>query len=172
MLLTNCLIIILLAFIVWQDFAYRAIYWFLLPLLAACFLLKAYQEGTLALTSILFNLGIVGIQIGILSVYVYTKNKKWNLYSRYLGLGDVLFFCALAFYFSPLLFLGFQITSLLLTLVIFMIFHALAQGKHTIPLAGCQAALLILLITLQSVWGFSDSDIHSYLSIQILGYEY
>lgn len=172
MLITKCLIIILLACIVWQDFSYRAVYWFLLPLLTTCLLLKVNMEDAIQFSSILVNLGIIAVQLGALSLYVYAKDKKWHLHTHYLGWGDVLFFCALAFYFPPILFLGFQIVSLLITCLGFAVYQTLVREKHTIPLAGCQAALLILLITSQSIAGFSDADIWVYLNDKILGYAY
>ena len=172
MLINTCLIIILLAVIVWQDFTDRTIYWVLLPVLAACLLLKTHFDGTLSATNICINLCIVSLQVGLLSIYIYIKNKKWELCKNYLGWGDILFFCALAVYFSTPIFLGFQIASLLLTLIGFIILKTLNQRLTNIPLAGCQASFLILLITSQSVFDFSDSDIHWYLNHYILGYGY
>ena len=145
------IISLLLLSIIWQDFKYRAIYWYLLPLLVICFLLKSHIEENFNPVSILLNLSVVLAQVGILHLWVYYKNKRWDLHARYLGWGDVLFFCTTSFYFSFPLFVIFQVGTLLLIWIGAVLFQIFIKKHFTIPLAGCQALILFIMIGLQYI---------------------
>jgi hypothetical protein len=83
----------------YQDFRYRAISWFWLPIL---FMLLAYNHikntsYELVIDNFLLNISFLIFQMGALTLYFSFKNKRFvNVINTYLGLGDVLFFVVLS----------------------------------------------------------------------------
>jgi len=163
MVVVQFLILSVLASITWQDFKYRAVYWFLFPLLMMLFIVKNGYSGQISYHENLINLGIVALQISILHTYYYMRHGDWILYQTYLGWGDVLFFVALALLFPPLTFLAFQLISLILTLAWFVLFKRYLANKEGIPLAGCQAFILALLLLSELVVDTATLNIDSYI---------
>lgn len=151
MILLQIVMILCLAFICYQDLLYRAVYWFCFPLLAAVmFMLKynlsGFQE---ALTQAGYGLAFLIVQLTILWIYFSIKKKTLiNLTNDYLGWGDVLFLAAIAFYLSPASYILFYVISLIAVLLYTLLAARLsdkARNPH-IPLAGLQAALLVLMV--------------------------
>jgi len=157
------LIIVILASITWQDFKYRAVYWILLPLLMLLFILKGVFNNTFSIYDSLINLFMIALQIIVLHIYIYMKSGAWLLHKYYLGWGDVLFFIALTFLFSPITFMAFQLISLISILLWFILFNKFLTRQKLIPLAGCQSFILILLITYESVSGTTNLTIDGFI---------
>jgi hypothetical protein len=133
----------ILALIAYYDFKYRA-----LPLYTLAIALifgvsvSIYKNGfsdSIYLAGV--NFLLIGSQLAMITLYFSIKNKKvTNIFNRYLGLGDILFFIVLMFCFSPVNFILFIVLSGILVLA----FYIRSQKKELIPLAGCHAVLMII----------------------------
>lgn len=136
------IVIIILLAIIWQDFKERAVYWFFFPVLIILVIIKDSYVGNLPFEEYFVNLSFIGLQVSVLHNYYYIKKRRLVKMESYLGLGDVLFFIFLGFLFSPITFLVFQLSSLLLILL-YLLF---LKNNRNIPLAGCQSIILIIII--------------------------
>lgn len=133
MLIIKILLLIALGFITYQDVKDRQIYWFLLPFVGLCAGLIHFVSTLkeLFLTSVIVNL--IFVSILLLVVLLYTKFKLKTSFKNALGLGDVLFYFAIAFSFSTISFIVIFISALIFSLVL----HLTLKSKHkTVPLAG------------------------------------
>lgn len=146
MLLLQLLILVCLSVIFYQDMHYRAVYWVCFPILTILLLGAKYKFSGVhdALTDAMYGLAFFGVQLFLLWVYFAVKNKKpVNITKHYLGLGDILFLIAVAFYLSPLNYIVFYILSLLVVLIYTLIKRAfIKEDSPYIPLAGLQAVIL------------------------------
>ncbi len=147
-LLTILTISLLLIF--WQDLKLRHIHVVLpiITLLSSYSLIKPnlYQTG--------LNIFFLVITLGVLTIYMSLKNKKFlNPFKNYFGLGDLLFYLAI----SPLFFLYnyilFFVLSMLFAIVIQKIFKK-NINQNSVPLAGLSALLLILILAKDIVLPF------------------
>ena len=136
----------------WQDWRTRSVSWPAFPLLGACLLADRLLDESLGLVGweIAGNLLTLALLVGVLGLYV-----RFRFQSRGLGLldclgsGDVLFWLVLALYLPPVQLLFFLLGSsaLSLLLVIGRLVRPLpGEGAVTVPLAGIQAAGLLLLL--------------------------
>ncbi len=133
--------------IAWQDHRARSVTWILFPLLAAGGLLLN-SAGAPPLLLLLQNTGInvlfLMLQLALLQGWFWLRG--WKL-SAAIGWGDIVFLLAAAFFFSPVNFIGFYISSLLLIVVFWLVRTSIVSGdQKTIPLAGLQALCLLLLV--------------------------
>lgn len=152
MILIKVILLILLILIFIQDMRFRAVSWVLFPMITLLFFLINSNESKL--TSVSFNLLFLAAQIFFLWLYFSLKHRKpVNIFSQYIGLGDVLFLCAITFYFSPINFLFFYISSLILIILYVLIQKLMfANSNNAIPLAGLQALLMCFIIGLYSFY--------------------
>jgi len=155
MLVLEILILLILLLIFVQDIRARSVYWILFPLLAgALILLNYWQLKTITSVwqPVSINLGFIILQYMLVTVYFSLRQKKLvNISDQLLGFGDILFLGAVAFYLSVLNFLFFYITSLIGSLIIWLIWQLFSSKKSKeIPLAGFQSILLILFLV--SCW--------------------
>lgn len=144
----NILSIALLLLIAVQDFRYRAIYWWLCPLLVVLLLTKGLlltDDKSFLLISWLVNIVVVTVQL--LAVWLYAllrkKNTGKNLLKSF-GLGDVLCLYALCFLCQPYLFVVLCCTCYIIALIAALAFP---KKLSTIPLAGWLSVGGLLLIT-------------------------
>ncbi|HVD97204.1 MAG TPA: hypothetical protein VNB90_03295 [Cytophagaceae bacterium] len=149
-----CLFLLLLTWLLVDDFKYRAVRWWLFPLLIA--LAPAIEYYNLKFKDIVFNGCFVLIQLAMLSIYFSIKERKFtNITHRYLGWGDILFWIILCLLLSPLNFVLFFLFSMIIVTFVFSLwkFFNVQPDQPTIPLAGIQAMALLI------VWAivfFSD----------------
>lgn len=151
-LILKILLIILLLSITYQDIKYRAVWWILFPLtlILQIFIALSIETPVVIINYFLINLIIVSIQLLVLFVYFYLKNRgrqeiRIILLSK-LGLGDILFFVILAAAFSTYNF----VIAFVLLLILSLIVAAFTFKKNrAIPLAGIMATgyALFLLLT-------------------------
>ena len=140
---------VLLAMLV-QDWRWRGIQWPLFPLLTM--LLAASHLTMVPLVTVLTdtatNVLLLSLQIALLIGYVRLRFHT-SLF-HHLGIGDILYWLACAVYFSPVMFLLYHLTSLLASLIAHLILRrrTSATVSARIPLAGFQAASLLLLLIL------------------------
>lgn len=145
------LVLIPLAFIIYEDFKYRAIHWWWLVFIT---LLGIYGMQ-ISLKSVCYNILFIISQILIINTYFSIKHKEIiNITNTYLGLGDILFFISIAFYFMPVDYIHFHIYALVFTLLIssISIYTQPLNGKlKTIPLAGYMSIFFCLYLILKSL---------------------
>jgi hypothetical protein len=143
-------IMMVLAWMVYQDFRFRGIYWWLFPLLLMLFVFDAVLRlsfiGTVMAAG--SNVLFLAVQMLLLSGYVSLRKKRLtNIFKGYLGLGDLLFLLCLSFCFSFLNYILFYLLSLMLVIVLTLVFNGHSGGgQKKIPLAGYQALFFILLM--------------------------
>lgn len=142
-------VFMVLACMVYQDFKYRGIYWWMFPVL---FLLMATATvQVLGFTETIAQAGksvlFLVLQFVVLTGYISIKQKKLtNIFDGFFGLGDLLFLVVLCVGFSFLNYVLFYLLSLMLIILFTAIFgyQSTAHGKK-IPLAGYQALLFMVL---------------------------
>ncbi len=143
MLLLKLLAMSVCAGIAFQDFKERAVYWFLFPLMGIFLAIPFFIEmGT---TQYLMAIGLNTLIVSsiLLILYLYTKwvAKKQFLDGSF-GFGDLLFFYAFALGFPTMTFLLLFCTSILFSLLVFLLLRSRSRQK-TVPLAGLMGLFLI-----------------------------
>ena len=170
MLLIQFLILGCLSLIYYQDMRYRAVSWISFPLLGLLlFFQKQWYVGVIdSLVDCGYGLLFFAVQLFLLWAYFAIKNKKpIDITKEYLGLGDVLFLLAIAFYFSPVNYVLFYIGSLIIVLIYALLQQLwLKRENLQIPLAGLQALLFGLLFILS----FVNPNLKLYSDFWIYGY--
>lgn len=135
-----------------QDFKFRAVFWWLFPLLfLALGLLTNDRIGASQTTTNLFtNIGFVFLQLMLLSIYFSVKERRLvNIFAHHFGVGDLLFLLSVTVYFSLFNYILFYVTSLVMVIVFTLILNQLVKKTNPkIPLAGEQALLLVLFMAI------------------------
>ncbi len=157
--------LIFLGMIAYEDFKFRAISWWWLPLLGIALAVPALShiQGKMLITYFSLNALFIIIQFIILTLYFSLKNGKLiNILNQYLGIGDVLFFIIIGLFFAPVLYITFFIFSLFITLAGFLVWKSTTKNNATIPLAGALALCLCIAILYNTIvmeqYGFYQSD--------------
>lgn len=139
-------------FISVQDFKFRAVYWWLFPLLFFALGLLTYDRtGANQVTTNLFaNFGFVFLQLLLLSIYFSVKERRLvNIFAHHFGVGDLLFLLSVTVYFSLFNYILFYVTSLIMVIAFTLILNQLVKKTNPkIPLAGEQALLLVLFMAI------------------------
>lgn len=147
MLLITLILTFLLLIIIYQDWKFRAVWWPLFPMvfIIQCSLSVRVLGFNDFLLFLAMNLGILLMQLTVLYFYFAIKQKEMKipLFKQYLGWGDVLLFLFLTTAFSPLNFVLFVMSGLILSLFLFLIIR---KKSKTIPLAGILAAEYVIFI--------------------------
>lgn len=129
--------------------------WMYLGLIIAMIVRAAslYDTSLLAINTGVNILSIMFL-LGGVHLYYWMKNRRLiKILDQYFGAGDLLFLLISAIYFSPLMFIVFQVLSIMLLLLIFGLYILVSGNRNTtIPLAGGQA-ILVLCFELLSVLG-------------------
>lgn len=148
-------LVILFSIIIYQDFRYRGISWYLIPLIFVALIIKGLQviDWKEQLNYFFMNAGIVLLQIGGASLYFSIRNKQFiNIINQQLGLGDVLILLVLCLSFSPPNFVLFLTIALLTTLLITVSRIVAIGSKYIhIPLAGYLASYFNILLIIQMI---------------------
>ena len=139
-------LLLCLLLVFFQDWKYRRIHVGLPLAIALCSIYIIHHENRFLLKSIAFNLSFLGLTLSILTIYMSVKNKQFsNPFQNYFGIGDLLFYAAIA----PL----FLLQNYILFFILSMIFAiALQLGlkkiikEDTVPLAGFSALFLCIII--------------------------
>src|ERR1700722_15213210 len=151
--------ILVLLLIARQDLADRSVSWFLFPLLAAlgaglCWM-ELRSASTLVL-NILINAVFLALQFGLLKCWFRWRTGKVAFIDHAIGKGDLFFLLASCCFFSPANFILFYLLSLLFSLLLHLTLGKwpVVYGKHgNVPLAGLQAACLLLTLAIFAVKG-------------------
>ncbi|MEE1945900.1 hypothetical protein VRU48_12335 [Pedobacter sp. KR3-3] len=148
MYILRCAVWIVLLAIAYQDFKFRAVYWWLFVLLMAglsALMVLESSAGSIG-TNLLYNGSFLGVQLLFLTLYFSFKQKKLvNIFADYFGLGDLLFLLSITVYLSFLNYLFFYLFSLLAVILVSIGSRVLSKNSNPkIPLAGEQAILLLV----------------------------
>ena len=165
-LLLDIALLFIAALVFWQDWQERAVSVWLFVLLFVLAGIR-YALAGLGYLPLLFNGLFIFIQLGVLTGYCLLRFRSARLL-RYFGLGDVLFWLALALLFSPFNFIAFFVGSLLASLVLYFIIRRIFQNEpmQTVPLAGFQSLLLIFVLAFCQVFpAWQPYEDHYLLSI-------
>ena len=147
-------ILIIMFVVMYQDVKARQVSFILFPilfLLTIC-VTNIVKPFEMVVSDMLMIMGFITIQLAAIVLYLLLKFRKLlNPFRGYLGTGDLLFWFAIAPLFSFVNFLLFFVVSLLFSAIVFVSFKRLFVPKSTIrakliPLAGMQAAFLLLLL--------------------------
>ena len=140
MILLKIAIVSVFTVITWQDVKERLVYWFCYPLVGILgfFIQKNFLELDTIIISSLVNLSLIATVLLILWVYSKIILKK-KLVNQSIGMGDVLFFIALAFCFSIVSFYVLFVFSLFFSLLMHFLLKKNYKEHTTIPLAGYMA---------------------------------
>lgn len=143
-MLANIAVLLLLLFMVWQDWNYRHIH-ILLPI--AIFSIALFQVApAFGYAYMLYNVFFFLIVFTSLVAYMSLKEKKLlNPFEHYFGLGDVLFYLAI----TPLFLLKTYALYFIGSMVFALVLHALVNKFYKlphVPLAGYAALLLVLIL--------------------------
>lgn len=145
----NLSILPILLILAYQDFTkYSVSLLWLIILIVLQFIIGVYTIGFESiLLNVVINISITLFQLIILMLYFKIKKTTRNesFINNVLGLGDIIYFIFLSVAFSPINYLFFLITSLILTLVI----HLILMNRHEkIALIGYLSILYSLVIAL------------------------
>ncbi|WP_280931872.1 hypothetical protein [Aquimarina sp. 2201CG14-23] len=159
MLILKGLVMFNLGYITYQDLDNREVYWFLFPSLSMLLGLLHYNN-VLPIhfkNAILINTGLIGTIIAVLYIYSLIKIKR-PFFKEVFGIGDAMFFLALAIAFPTITFMIIFVFSLLFSLGIWLIVKN--NSRHnTIPLAGYMSLFLALIL----IGNWATSIINLYL---------
>ncbi len=129
-----------------QDWKYRQIH-VVLPI--TVLILSFYivrQKNDFFFTTSSYNVLFFLTTLGILTLYMSIRNKRFlNPFQNYFGLGDVLFYVAVAPLFLLQSYILFFIFSLIFALVLQVGLKKISKEK-TVPLAGFAALFLCIMI--------------------------
>lgn len=136
MWLLKILLLAIFSLIFFQDYKDRTVYWFLYPIMGILALLLQLQITPIYVVLINSGFNLLFIIFLLVFCYLYARIKlKKSLLQSVLGLGDVLFFIAIAFSFSIVSFLVLFVFSLIFSLILHLVLQY-KQTEQTVPLAG------------------------------------
>ncbi|UCA57676.1 hypothetical protein LDL78_14525 [Aequorivita sp. F7] len=151
--------------IAYQDFKFRAIHFFLVLGLFICalfilwFYLNSFEE-------FLYTALFIGVVLFLLWIYIRIKyNHVEKSFVNSIGLGDILFFFAVAPLFSLKNYMLFFISGMVISLIFYILFKN-KMKTLLIPLAGILSCYLFLLIIISFVF---DLDLF-YQPISIIAF--
>jgi hypothetical protein len=150
MLYLKGLILIVLIGITWQDYKFRAVYWWFFLLLIVG--LGAFKSITVGVATMAldfgYNLIFLTVQFVLLFVYFGIKQgKPVNIFINLFGLGDLFFLISIAAYFSLFNFITYYVASLCFVVILSFVKELFIKAKNKkIPLAGEQSILLAALL--------------------------
>ncbi|MGN7811070.1 hypothetical protein [Flavobacterium sp. 22076] len=128
------ILVIVFAFVLYQDFKSRLVYWFLYPIIGVLAFAIQLQNlpVSIALTNLGFNLLFVVLILLVSTLYIKFRNLDFN---NTIGIGDILFFLFIAGTFSIVSFLVLFVFSLVFSLILHIVLNN-KKEQATVPLAG------------------------------------
>lgn len=147
----KCALVLILLIVAYQDFRFRAVHWFLFPLLLFFSLYNLHYMNLLkdSLFNLSFNVLFILVQLLFLMFYFSVKHSRLiNITDTFIGWGDILFLLNLCFLLPPVNFILFYLLSLILIVFGYIIYTKIRRTTSSIPLAGLQALLFVILFLL------------------------
>ncbi|WP_428231938.1 hypothetical protein [Flavobacterium sp.] len=128
------ILVIVFAFVLYQDFKSRLVYWFLYPIIGVLAFAIQLQNlpVSIALTNLGFNLLFVVLILLVSKLYIKFRNLDFK---NTIGIGDILFFLFIAGTFSIVSFLVLFVFSLVFSLILHIVLNN-KKEQATVPLAG------------------------------------
>ncbi|MGN7787298.1 prepilin peptidase [Niabella sp. 22666] len=151
-LIITCIILLAIAY---TDFKERAVPVYLfIGLLVICFITTVLQtDMATAFLQLAINTGLIMLLLVALLIYYRLRQSSLKeVINQKLGIGDMAFWIAIAPLFSVVNFMLFFISSLLVVLLIMIVRIALKKRVALIPLAGYQAAVLVVIIIINRLF--------------------
>lgn len=137
------LFLLALGYTFYTDIKQRevALYTLVLLVVAGGFLAQQYLPIVTVGQFWLLNVLFIGIQYGLLMLYLEIRYKEGKqIFSKWIGLGDLLFFLAISIYYPINQFIVVYMGSLIFSAVLYLCFKTKLK---TIPLAGFSALFII-----------------------------
>ena len=137
--------------IVFQDVTERMVYWVVFPMVGLFLGLAHWQHTTQEVFTIFTLVNIFFVTHLLFVSWLYTKYIKGMKYlGQSIGLGDLLFFYAIAFGFPTTTFILLFIAALLFSLILHTAI-GVVKKQHTVPLAGYMSLFMMAAILLSHV---------------------
>lgn len=150
MIYLQFILLFLLIPVIYQDFKFRGVVWYLFPLLFICSL-GIFFFGESRHIDLVQTFIFLIVVISLLFLYISLKEKKWtNIFKTHLGLGDVLFFVAILPLFNTSSFILFFTLGMFLSGIIHLILNRKKEGT-TVPLAGYLALFVFVLQVIEFI---------------------
>lgn len=141
--MVKIILIAVLLFIFVQDLKFRAVYWFLFPIVLGLSVWIGVETSNVE--NMLFSLGFFVFSMGSLTLYMSLKQKKLvNISKGYFSWGDMLFLLAIIPLFPFHIYLVFFTVGTITTLLVHGIVVSVSKGDATIPYAGYMALFLVV----------------------------
>lgn len=138
------------AFNFYQDFKTRTIYLVNLPIAILFTVVYSFviHYQFFKVSYLLINLIILGLQFAILCLYLLFNHKfKISNLTNYIAIADIVFLIIPALYFNPVIYILFEITLLLLSILL----TTIIKSRHeSVPLAGFIGLGLALVFAIES----------------------
>lgn len=136
------LLIPVLLFIFFQDLKFRAVYWFLFPIVLGISIWIGWTTSNAE--NMLWSFFFFIFSMGGLTLYLSIKEGRLiNISKGYFGLGDILFLIVIIPIFPFYMYLVFFTLGTIMSLLIHGIVLSIAKGNKTIPYAGYMSLFLI-----------------------------
>jgi hypothetical protein len=142
--------LVILITISYQDFKTRSINIFLFFILAILLVYSALRNAPLSVVAAFTGLNFLYVILVMLlcSFYLYIRYKSVAIF-KFLGVGDVIFFLVVAFWFNPIQFILFNTVTFIGALALHFFFLKLSKAYNkfsSVPLAGFQSMSLAVMI--------------------------
>lgn len=153
------LFLILLSIIFYQDLKERRVFLFILLITMVLGTFLYFKNSLLEIYLFNISTNLMLLLILMFIIYLYSKLKLKKSFFYSIGLGDILFFMVLAVSYPTMTFLILLSTSLIFSLILFLILKPKLTQK-IVPLAGFQALFLFLILFINLV--FSIVNIYAF----------
>ncbi len=149
MLLVKILLLLTFFYILLEDYRERQVYWFIFLIVGLLCSFLYYTNTIKELFAVTVLMNLIFICVQFLVVFLYSKFKLKVKFNEAFGVGDVLFFIAMAFTFSTISFLVVFIFSLIFSISLHLVLNKKSKFS-TVPLAGYMS--LFFAITYIAQW--------------------
>jgi len=135
LVIVKCILLTTFLFVFFQDIKERQVYWFLFPIIGLCCGVLLYKKQIPEIVLYTVTTNVLFVVSLLVIVFMYSKFKLKTAFKNTFGLGDVLFFFAIAFSFSSISFIILFVFALIFSLVLHLFLKRKSTYK-TVPLAG------------------------------------
>lgn len=136
--------------IAFQDVKERMVYWVLFPMVGLFLGLAHWQKSTPKAFMMFSLVNVFFVTMLLLISWLYTKYIKGAKYlNQSLGLGDLLFFYAIAFGFPTMTFIVLFVSALVFSLALHIAL-GISKRQATVPLAGYMSLFLMVTVLLSN----------------------
>ena len=157
--LLSVILVFLLLAIIYQDFRYRAVSWYIFPLAAMVLIIQILIRNENEWLYVLINTALISTQLIILSCWYFIREKRiFNIINNKIGLADVLLFYVFALAFFPVTYILFISGSFIFSLLLHSLLSNHLKNRSKIPLAAYMAIFYFILQSLFYIKGIDPFD--------------